>query len=258
MRVVDTLPRTEKRLRASRYLPDADIQTIEKILFQYGIYSRWRSAYVHIFEEDMRWHHIQGFTSSLISRSGGYCGKSRVGPPVGGNTPTRSIVRSHILRDWRGNISVPTDVVPSKSFPICTDSSMHKVDTLEIPPLFIQLRSGDSAASGAHATSGDGAGALAALFQCQKIIQNWAVGSLGHVDYEKVGDFVFSQRWVWLHVWWFRLFCSGRWASLPLLLPTLFPPTPPISLPPTPKRCPKSRETRRQSPAPKWASWGTW
>lgn len=40
---------------------------------------------------------------------------------------------------------------------------MHKVDTLEIPPLFIQLRSGDSAASGAHATSGDGAGALAAL-----------------------------------------------------------------------------------------------
>ena len=48
------------------------------------------------------------------------------------------------------------------------DLSMHKVDTLEIPPLFIQLKSGDSAASG------DGAGALAALFfvQCQKIIQN--------------------------------------------------------------------------------------
>lgn len=96
--------------------------------------------YVHIFEKDMRWHHIEGFSFSLISRSGGYCGKSTVGPPVGGNTPTRSIVRSHILRDWRGNIFVPTDVIPSKSFPICTDLSMHKVDTLEIPPLFIQLK----------------------------------------------------------------------------------------------------------------------
>lgn len=142
--------------------------------------------YVHIFEKDMRWHHIEGFSFSLISRSGGYCGKSTVGPPVGGNTPTRSIVRSHILRDWRGNIFVPTDVIPSKSFPICTDLSMHKVDTLEIPPLFIQLKSGDSAASGAHATSGDGAGALAALFFCSM-----------SEDYPKL-----SRRFAW--TCWFR------------------------------------------------------